>query len=91
MVIMASGNRKKRKDGKSREEALEEAIKECENLLKKPKNPRKLVEYEFHREPITGIRETTTPYRPTPPRASANMQGSERTVPFDGKFCFPYM
>ena len=65
MVIMASGNRKKRKDGKSREEALEEAIKECENLLKKPKNPRKLVEYEFHREPITGIRETTTPYRPT--------------------------
>ena len=67
MVIMASGNRKKRKDGKSREEALEEAIKECENLLKKPKNPRKLVEYEFHREPITGIRETTTPYRPTPP------------------------
>ena len=60
---MASSRPTKRskKDAKS---ALEEAIEECDKLLKTSKKQRKKTRYRISRNPLTGKRNTKHPYKP---------------------------
>ena len=74
-------NSQKRKKGNSEEETLEDLVEQMQAFLdEKPRKRKKEVEYEFHRDPSTGLRKYHHKYRPRSKSTNINVTNQDQST-----------
>lgn len=74
-------NSQKRKKGNSEEETLEDLVEQMQAFLdEKPRKRKKEVEFEFHRDPSTGLRKYHHKYRPRSKSTNTNVTNQDQST-----------